>query len=449
LRRTAPPLKGAGMAFFRPFPYGVPALISGFRIAPRWTLPRRCVATHGLRTPQEPCMKKTTPSFAEQLTQRKDSLISLRRDFHRHAELSFEEHRTATVIAERLAAAGLEVSGAIAGTGVVGILCGEKVGRTVAWRADIDALPIEEEVASPFASVNRGVMHACGHDGHTAIGITLAEILAEKRKELPGTVVFIFQPGEEVVGGAQLMIDAGVLEDPAVESVLGLHLSARDPVGKVMVRAGPSMASADFFDIHVKGRGGHGAFPHLSVDPITVAAHILIGLQDLVARETPAQETAVLTVGQVDSGNKHNIIPETAVLRGTVRTFKQNIRDQLVERLGAFASRIAQAYRAEAQLHLMGEYCPPVENDVDVTERVRRGAIAELGREAVTDGEPIMGSDDMSLFLKARPGCYFRVGAGIDGRLTTHHQPRFEIDEGGLSVGLRVALRSVLDALQP
>ena len=394
-------------------------------------------------------MKKTTPAFSEQIAARAESLISLRRDFHKHAELSFQEHRTATVIAEQLAAAGLEVRNGIAGTGVVGILRGEKQGRTVAWRADTDALPITEEVTLPFASINEGVMHACGHDGHTAIAITLAQILAGKRSGLPGTVVFIFQPAEETFGGAKPMIEAGVLEDPPVETVLGLHLTARDPVGQVLVQPGPSFASADFFDIQIKGMGGHGAFPHLSVDPITVAAHIVIGLQDLVARETPAQDPAVLTVGQVDSGNKHNIIPETAVLRGSIRTFKQNIRDQLVERLGAFASRIAQAYRAEAQLHLVGDYCPPVDNDVDVTERVRQGAIAELGAEAVREGTPLMGSDDMSLFLEAKPGCYFRVGVGMEGNLHTHHQSRFEIDEAGLGIGLRVALRSILDALQP
>ncbi|MCZ6531955.1 MAG: M20 family metallopeptidase [SAR324 cluster bacterium] len=394
-------------------------------------------------------MKKSSLPFSREIEARNGSLVELRRDFHKHAELSFQEHRTAAVIAERIAAAGLEVRTGIAGPGVVGVLHGDKPGRTVAWRADIDALPISEAVQLPFASVNEGVMHACGHDGHTAIAITLAEILAERRADLPGTVVFIFQPGEEVVSGAKPMIEAGVLDDPPVECVLGLHLSARDPVGQVIVRPGPSMASADFFDVEIKGSGGHGAFPHLSVDPITVAAHILIGMQDLITREISAQETAVLTVGQVESGNKHNIIPDTAYLRGTIRTFRQEVRDQLVERLGSFASRIAQAYRAEARLHLTGEYCPPVDNDVDQTERVRQGAVAEFGEEAVTEGVPIMGSDDMSLFLKERPGCYFRVGAGFPGEVITHHQAHFRIDEAGLAVGLRLAMRSVLDALQP
>ena len=176
---------------------------------------------------------------------------------------------------------------------------------------------------------------------------------------------------------------------------------------------------------------------------------LLVTVFGLVSGSLAAQEAAVLTIGQVESGNKHNIIPEGAVLRGSIRTFKQQVRDQLVERLGAFASRIAQAYRAEAQLHLVGDYCPPVENDVDQTERVRLGAVAEMGEEAVSEGIPIMGSDDMSLFLQERPGCYFRVGAGFPGETITHHQPMFRIDEAALAVGLRLALRSILDAAQP
>ncbi len=400
-------------------------------------------------------MKKSAPSLSRQLGGRKDGLVELRRDFHRHAELSFQEHRTATVIAERLAAAGLEVrtglgvpAGGGGGTGVVGVLHGEQPGRTVAWRADIDALPIAEAVDLPFASLNEGVMHACGHDGHTAIGITLAELLAEHRKALPGTVVFIFQPGEEVVGGAQLMINEGVLDDPAVESVLGLHLTARDPVGQLIVRPGPSMASADFFDVEVRGKGGHGAFPHLSVDPITAAAHILVGMQELVSREVPAQDTAVMTVGEIKAGSKANIIPETAVLHGSLRAFRREVRDQLVERLGAFAARIAQAYRAEAKLRLVGEPCPAVHNPERESAYVHQCLHDAVGGEAVAEGRPVMGSDDMSLFLQARPGCYFWVGvAPPDKEPQPHHHPAFEMDEAGLPVAVRVALSVLLGRL--
>ena len=213
---------------------------------------------------------------------------------------------------------------------MVGILNGDRPGRTIAWRADIDALPLTEVLDAPFASGTQGVMHACGHDGHTAIGITLAEILAARRAELPGTAVFIFQPAEEVLGGASPMIEAGVLEQPRVEEIYGLHLSTQNPVGFAMVRSGPTMASADAFEIEVRGHGGHGAYPHLSVDPVTAAAHILIGMQHLMAKEIAAQETVVLTVGQITAGTKNNIIPATAVMRGTLRTFDEGVRAQIL-----------------------------------------------------------------------------------------------------------------------
>ena len=220
-------------------------------------------------------MGKTTLEWSQEIDRRLESVVALRRDFHRHPELSFQEHRTAQIIAERLHAAGLEVRTGLGGTtAVVGLLHGDKPGRTIAWRADIDALPLTELLQAPFTSGTPGVMHACGHDGHTAIGITLAEILAARRADVPGTAVFLFQPAEEVLGGARPMIEAGVLEHPRVDEVYGLHLNSQIPVGHVAIRPGPSASSADFFDITVEGKGGHGAYPHLSIDPITVAANI-------------------------------------------------------------------------------------------------------------------------------------------------------------------------------
>jgi amidohydrolase len=393
-------------------------------------------------------MSKTTLPWAQELAKREESLLALRRDFHQHPELSMRESRTAEVIAERLRAAGLEVRTGLAGTGVVGVLRGEKPGPVVAWRADIDALPLDEVPDLPFKSVHAGVMHACGHDGHTAIAITLAELLAARRRELPGTAVFLFQPGEEVFGGAKPMIEAGALEDPHVEQVYGLHLTTLSPAGVVTVRPGPAMASADFFNVEIRGMGGHGAFPHLSRDPITVAAHIVVGLQALVSREIPAQHTAVLTVGQIESGTKHNIIPERAWLRGSLRTYDNAVRAQLLERLGVFASRIAEAYRAEARLTYEGEGTPPVINPTAPSAFVERCAREELGEAAVPPGKPVMASDDMALFLEARPGCYFRVGiAPHDREPAPHHNPHFYMDEAGLPVGLRVALNVMLHAL--
>ena len=394
-------------------------------------------------------MSKTTLTWSEDLSARHDGLVALRRDFHRHPELSFQEHRTAEIIAERLHTAGLEVHTGIGGTtGVVGILRGDKPGRTVAWRADIDALPLTEILDAPFASGTPGVMHACGHDGHVAIGITLAELLAARRAEMPGTAVLLFQPAEEVFGGARPMIEAGVLENPRVAEVYGLHLTTDTPGGHVAVRSGPCMASADFFDVEVRGKGGHGAFPHLSIDPITVAANILLGMQNLVSREVSAKEPAVLTVGQIVSGTKHNIIPVTATLRGSLRTFNQEVREQVMERLGAFVTNIAHAYEAEAHLAFADEGCPTVINHDNESAFVHRCAVDEIGADNVGEADMIMASDDMSLFLEERPGCYFVVGAAPpDGVPRPHHAPEFEMNEVGLPVGLRVALNVMLSAL--
>src|SRR6266568_1162756 len=330
-------------------------------------------------------MRATRGTWADEVGKREDALIALRRDFHRHPELSFSEQRTAGIVAERLQAAGLEVRTGLARTGVVGVLRGDKPGRTIAWRADIDALPVTELLDAPFTSGAAGVMHACGHDGHTAIAITLAEILAARRAELPGTAVFIFQPAEELLGGAKPMIEAGVLENPRVDEIYGLHLTTQIPAGKVLVRPGPNMASGDGFAVEITGRGGHGAYPHLSIDPMTAAAQLLIGLQ-------------------------------------------------------SFVSDMARAYRAEARMDLtMG--CPPVVNPERETAFVHRCALDELGEDAVDAGRPVMASDDMTHFLRERPGCYFRVGiAPGHGRPAPHHAPEFEMNEAGLAVGLRLGL---------
>jgi amidohydrolase len=393
-------------------------------------------------------MNTLAREWTGEIERSREGLVALRRDFHRHPELSFEERRTAEIVAERLHAAKLQVRTGLGRTGVVGVLQGDRPGRTVAWRADIDALPLTETLDAPFASATSGVMHACGHDGHTAIAITLAEILARRRAQLPGTAVFVFQPAEEVFGGAEPMIAAGALDDPRVDEVYGLHLTTQTAVGQVGIMAGPAMASADFFDVTVTGRGGHGAYPHLSIDPITAAANVLLGLQNLVSREVSAHERAVLTVGQFVGGTKHNIIPASAVLRGSLRTFNEAVRRQIKSRLGAYAVDIARAYRAEARLTFTGEGCPAVVNHAAQTAFVRACATAELGAAALPDGPPVMASDDMSLFLQQRPGCYFRVGiAPVEEGSYPHHAPEFQMNENGLPVGLRLGLSVMLNAL--
>ena len=393
-------------------------------------------------------MRTSSVEWSQEIDRRRDAMVALRRDFHRHPELSFEERRTAEIIAERLQAAKLEVRTGIAKTGVVGVLHGDRPGRTVAWRADIDALPLTETLDVPFRSATPGVMHACGHDGHTAIALTLAEILAARRAELPGTAVFIFQPAEEVLGGARPMIEAGALERPRVDEVYGLHLLTELPVGFAMVRPGPVLASGDAFDIEVRGRGGHGAFPHLSIDPVTAAAHVLIGMQHLVAKEVSAQETAVLTVGQLVAGTKNNIIPASVLMRGTLRTLDDGVRQHIRERLTAFSADMARAYRTEAHLVWGDMKCPPVVNHEPQTAFVHGCAVAALGEREVGPWRPVMASDDMSHFLHERPGCYFFIGiAPAHGRPAPHHAPEFEMNEAGLPAGLRVGLSVMLNAL--
>jgi len=375
-------------------------------------------------------------------------MVALRRDLHRHPELGFAELRTAALVAERLDRAGLEVRTGVAGTGVIGVLRGDRPGRTIAWRADMDALPIEEAVDLPFRSATSGVMHACGHDGHTAIAVTVAEMLAAARDRLPGTAVFLFQPAEEIFGGARPMLEAGALEQPRVDEVFGLHLSSRARLGLVEVKPGVSMASADFFEIEVTGRGGHGAMPHLALDPIAVAAHILIGLQTMVRQTVPAHEVAVLTVGQLSAGSAPNVIPETAVMRGSLRTLRAVDREQLLARLDDYAGGIARAHGARARLRALGAHCPALVNHAAPAAHVHRCAGRELGEASVVAGDTILASDDMSLFLAARPGCFFRVGAALRERSLSHHSPDFEIHEDSLMVGARVAAAVLVSALR-
>jgi amidohydrolase len=385
----------------------------------------------------------------EEFSTRENDLIALRRDFHRHPELSFQEERTAEIAAERMRAAGLEVRSGVAGTGVVAILRGGNPGRTVAWRADMDALPLTESSSLPFASDVPGVMHACGHDGHTAIAIMLAEMLAARRAEIPGTTVFIFQPAEEIGGGAKAMVAAGVLDEPRVEVIYGMHLVTPLPAGQVALRGGAFMAAADPFVIDVRGKGGHGAMPHQAVDPIMVAAHLIIGLQNLMSREVPAKEPAVLSVGRIAAGSKENIIPATAQMEGTLRTLSPSLQRRLHERLPVFVENLARAYQAEAGFALRDGAIPALINAAAESARVQRVATEILGDGAVRSADITTASDDMSHFLAARPGCYFLAGIGSGDRVEApHHSPRFQMNEAGLLPALQVAAAVVLDALE-
>jgi amidohydrolase len=374
-----------------------------------------------------------------------EQVVLDRRHLHAHPELGFQEWETSKFVADRLRGLGLEVRTGIAETGVVGTLRGAKPGKTVLLRADMDALPIEEENDVPYRSQSAGVMHACGHDGHTAILLGAAQVLAERRDKLAGTVKFLFQPCEErPPGGAKPMIEQGVLEGPRVDAVFGLHLAQEMPVGTISARSGPIMAAADMFRLEIKGKGGHAARPHECVDAALVAAQVLVSLHAIVAREVNPIEPAVITVGLIQAGTAPNVIPDAALLRGTVRTFDKKLRQRLARRVEEVAVGVARAMRAECTCTYEWGY-PATVNDPAMTEFVAVIARELVGDERLQVREPSMGGEDFSYFLEERPGCFFNVGTRNDerGLVWGHHHPKFDIDEAGLPVGVEMFVRIV------
>ena len=324
-------------------------------------------------------------------------LVELRRKFHAIAELGFKEKRTAHEIAQILVDAGLDVKENIGGTGVLGVVNGAMPGKTLMVRADIDGLPLNEATGLPFASTS-GAMHACGHDGHIAIALHTAEVLQARREDLCGKVAFVFQPAEEIIGGAIAMIEDGVLNDVKPDRVIGLHIWNGAPVGSAGVNSGSVFASADAFRITVTGKGGHGALPHLSVDPVVAASHIVTASQTIVTRELPPNEMGLVTFGKFESGFAPNVIPDTAILEGTIRAYKPEVRSTLLSSLQRIANGVASALNAEAHFeHLYGT--PPVVNDPTVARWVSRIAAGILGEDAVSTHDPVSVGDDMSEFL--------------------------------------------------
>ncbi len=379
-------------------------------------------------------------------------LIATRRDLHQHPELAFEEVRTSNIVAQRLRKLGIQVQPGVARTGVVGLLRGEagRAGaKTIAIRADMDALPIYEMNDIDYRSTSDGKMHACGHDGHTSILLAVADILSKRRSELAGNVKFIFQPAEECIGGAKPMIDEGAMQ--GVDAIIGLHLASEYPVGRVGVRAGSVYASADKFVLTVKGKGGHAARPEMSVDPIVIAAYIITALQTLISRETSPFDPAVITVGRVEAGTAFNIIPQTAELHGTMRAFGKEQREKLLRRIGEVAGGVASAMGGSCDVQII-DGCPPCTNDPAVTEVVHKAATASVGEDRVDSGREVMttASDDMAYFLDAVPGCYFIVGARNEekGASYPHHHPRFNVDEDALPVGVEVLARAAMEFLK-
>lgn len=370
-------------------------------------------------------------------------IVAMRRDFHAHPELAYEEVRTSGIVAERLRALGIEVFTGIGITGVIGILRGEAGnGPCVLVRADMDALPILEENDWEWKSGTPGKMHACGHDCHVATALTVARLLSQERSTLRGTVKFMFQPAEEGYAGAQKMMDDGLLEDgkygPRPDAALGLHVWSDMEVGKVAVQSGPVMASADEFEATITGKGGHGALPHQTIDPIVVAAQIVMALQTTVSRNLDPLQPGVVTVGKVLAGSAFNIIPGKAELAGTIRAFDPIVRATLERRCREIIEEIPKAFGATSQWNFKLGY-PPTVNNERITEIVRGALGSTLGEENVTPFTPVMGAEDFSLVLEKIPGCYFFVGGRSEAAnaLFPHHHAKFNIDERALEIGAR------------
>lgn len=373
-------------------------------------------------------------------------LVEVRRHLHQHPELSGDERETSKYIHQQLQKCGLEPEMLLDDTAVRVDISGRGAGKRVLLiRADIDALPIQERGEDrSYRSQVPGVMHACGHDGHVAIALATAQLLAQHTDQFGGTVRVIFQPAEETAGGAQRMIDAGVMESPKVEAALGLHLWSGQQAGRVGVRDGAIFASADEFAVEIRGRGGHGALPHQALDPIPIASLVVLALQTLVSRETSPYASTVVTVGTVSAGQAFNVIPETARLTGTVRAFTEEDRERLLRRIGEVAQGIAGAFGASASF-TRGAGCPPVVCDPAISDLVRSAVRQCQGAELV-DPEPLTVGDDVGLFLRQVPGCYFLLGAGnqSSGITAPHHHPDFDIDEGCLPIGVEVMTRAAL-----
>jgi len=373
----------------------------------------------------------------------RDDILAMRRDLHRHPELSWNERRTAGQIEGFLQASALAVRTGVGGTGVVAQTKGD-ARRTLLLRVDMDALPIQEDSGSPYASEVAGVMHACGHDGHVAMGAAAARLVAARSG--PGAVRVLFQPAEEGEGGAQAMVAAGVME--GVETAVGVHLWNELPVGTLGVKAGPLMAAVDRLRIVVRGRGGHGGKPHRSADPVVAAAHVITALQTIVSREVPPTLAAVVTLGSVHGGQAFNVIPDEVTLLGTIRTFDAALRRSMPERVTRLAGGVAEALGCRAEVEVRPGN-PPVVNDAAVAELARKAAARVVGEENVVEPEPTMGGEDMAIYFERAPGCFVFVGSANPARGLDqpHHSPRFDFDEDALLIGTQFLLEAATEAL--
>ncbi|HQO33554.1 MAG TPA: amidohydrolase [bacterium] len=384
------------------------------------------------------------PDLSNEVKSLLPELIRLRRDFHRHPEPAFQEERTAAVVAAYLRDLGLPVQSGIAQTGVVGLIEGKKPGRTLLLRADMDALPVEEANEIDYRSEVPGRMHACGHDGHTAILLGVARVLAEKKDRLVGNVKLMFQPAEEKPGGALPMIQEGILDNPEVDAALALHLAMMLPTGQIGVRPGPVFASTDEFRIVVLGKGGHGGMPHETVDPIVCAARVVEALQTLVSRECHPTKALVLTIGCITGGQTFNVVPDRVELGGTVRTYDAALRQSMEERIRRVVKGTTEAAGADYQLDYRYLY-PPLLNDLAMVALVESIAHNVVGEQHTLVHDLDMIGEDMAFIMERVPGCYFFVGARNEEKGCIHplHSSRFNFDEDAMPIAVEILIRCV------
>lgn len=380
-------------------------------------------------------------------------VIADRRHLHQHPELAFHEFETAAFVADRLKALGVEdIRTGIGQTGVTGLIRGtgtQGSGKVLMLRADMDALPILEENEVDYVSQHPGVMHACGHDSHVSMLLGTTKVLMERRGDFAGTVKVLFQPAEEGGGGARAMRAAGALEDPHVDAAMGLHIWQDVPCGEVWVRDGTAMVGVTVFTITIFGKGGHGASPELTVDPIVVGSAVVSELLTLVSRERSPVVPEVVTIGSFRSGNAHNVIPDTAVLQGTIRFVTPEQGKAVGARLKALTEGIAAAMGARAEVDFVGS-APPLINDVEIARIVHDAAVEGFGAERVSRGNLMSVSEDFGEFLDPVPGCFFFVGSRNEakGFVYGHHHPKFDIDEEGMAVGIEAMSRAAVKYLQ-
>ncbi len=378
-----------------------------------------------------------------------EEVAALRRRFHQNPELGHEEFETASVVAKELKKLGMEVTENVEKTGVVGLLKGKHPGKTLMLRADMDALPIQEQADVPYRSIKDGVMHACGHDGHTANLIGVAKVLSQLTEYLHGTVKFVFQPDEEYDSGARAMVEQGILENPKVDAAFGLHLWGSVPEGEVRIKGGPFMAAPDKFVFKIIGKGGHASMPHLCVDPILLTAQAINQIQSIVSRRISPFQSAVISVCSIHAPSEYNTIPDEVTATGTIRSFDVDLRKKIIQEMERTLKGVVEPHGARVEFEVVEDYAlPPVVNDEYLASLMKMSALKVLDEDKVKEPEePVMGGEDFAFFSQVVPSCFFFVGIAANGQEVLHHSPDFQWEDKNLKTAMLVMSQGAVDYL--